>query len=211
MGYRSQVVLAISKHLTPFLTLAASQNTEAQSLVFKHADTFDRDYGGDKSWLMVWDGIKWYDSYEDIQAIEKFVQEACADEYEFEIEGKAELFLDSRTEAVQEIAVELKRISDIEIEIKLVIQELKSRLVTQKELDRIKAQVLASEVYQQDSIDYQARILGMIKTSVGDTRIIKKYTANINSVTAEQVRKVAKKYLVSNLKTSVKVNDTLTK
>ena len=90
MGYRSQVVLAISKHLTPFLTLAASQNTEAQSLVFKYADTFDRDYGGDKSWLMVWEGIKWYDSYEDIQAIEKFVQEACADEYEFEIEGKAE-------------------------------------------------------------------------------------------------------------------------
>ena len=85
-----------------------------------------------------------------------------------------------------------KKISDIEIEIKLVIQELKSRLVTQKELDRIKAQVLASEVYQQDSIDYQARILGMIKTSVGDTRIIKKYTANINSVTAEQVRKLLK-------------------
>jgi zinc protease len=104
-----------------------------------------------------------------------------------------------------------KKISDIEIEIELIIQELKSKLVTQKELDRIKAQVLASEVYQQDSIDYQARILGMVKTSVGDTRIIKKYTANINSVTADQVRKVAKKYLVSNLKTSVTVNDTLTK
>ena len=104
-----------------------------------------------------------------------------------------------------------KKISDIEIEIELIIQELKSKLVTQKELDRIKAQVLASEVYQQDSIDYQARILGMVKTSVGDTRIIKKYTTNINSVTADQVRKVAKKYLVSNLKTSVKVNDTPTK
>ena len=104
-----------------------------------------------------------------------------------------------------------KKISDIESEIELIIQELKSKLVTQKELDRIKAQVLASEVYQQDSIDYQARILGMVKTSVGDTRIIKKYTTNINSVTADQVRKVAKKYLVSNLKTSVKVNDTPTK
>ena len=104
-----------------------------------------------------------------------------------------------------------RKISDIEIEIELIIQELKSKLVTQKELDRIKAQVLASEVYQQDSIDYQARILGMVKTSLGDTRIIKKYTTNINSVTADQVRKVAKKYLVSNLKTSVKVNDTLTK
>ena len=88
MGYRAQVVLAISKHLTPFLTLACSQNAEAQALVFKHADNFDRDYGGDKSWLIAWDGIKWYDSYEDIGTIERFVQEAISDEYEFEVDGK---------------------------------------------------------------------------------------------------------------------------
>ena len=91
MGYRSQVVLAISKHLTPFLTLACSQNAEAQALVFKYADNFDRDYGGDKSWLIAWDGIKWYDSYEDIGTIERFVQEAISDEYEFEVEGNKEL------------------------------------------------------------------------------------------------------------------------
>ena len=60
MGYRSQVVLAISKHLTPFLTLATSQNAEAQALVFKHTDHFDRNYEGENSWLMTWDGIKWY-------------------------------------------------------------------------------------------------------------------------------------------------------
>ena len=84
MGYRSQVVLAISKHLTPFLTLACSQEAEAQALVFKHHDEFKRDYGGDKSWLITWDSIKWYESYPDIAAIEKFVQEAVCDEYEFE-------------------------------------------------------------------------------------------------------------------------------
>ena len=88
MGYRSQVVLAISKHLTPFLTLATSQNAEAQSLVFKYADTFERDYGGDKSWLIAWDGIKWYDSYEDIQTICKFIDDAICDEYQFEIDGE---------------------------------------------------------------------------------------------------------------------------
>ena len=88
MGYRSQVVLAISKHLTPFLTLACSQNAEAQALVFNDTDTFERDYGGDKSWLMVWGGIKWYDSFPDIQAIEKFIIEAESDEYEFEVDGK---------------------------------------------------------------------------------------------------------------------------
>ena len=90
MGYRSQVVLAISKHLTPFLTLATAQNKDAELLVFRDADTFDRDYGGDKSWLLTWDAIKWYESYEDIQALEKFIQEATSDEYEFEVDGEAQ-------------------------------------------------------------------------------------------------------------------------
>ena len=100
-----------------------------------------------------------------------------------------------------------KKISSVKNELDKIIVDLQTKLVTNKELDRIKAQVLAYEVYQQDSIDYQARILGMAKTSIGDIKIIEDYTANINSVTAEQVRAVAKKYLISSLKTSVSVND----
>ena len=34
-----------------------------------------------------------------------------------------------------------------------------------------------------------------------------KYTSNISSVTALQVREVARKYLVPSLKTTIKVND----
>ena len=81
MGYRSQVVLAISKELIPFLMLATSKNKEAEALVFRSADMFDRDYGGDKSWLLHWDNIKWYESYPDVDAIEQFVTEAESDEY----------------------------------------------------------------------------------------------------------------------------------
>ena len=88
MGYRSEVVLAISKHLTPFLTLATLQNATAQALVFSDADHFDRNYEGEKSWLIRWDGIKWYDSYEDIQTLERFISEAESDEYQFEVDGK---------------------------------------------------------------------------------------------------------------------------
>jgi len=99
-----------------------------------------------------------------------------------------------------------KEISSVEIELEKIIEKLKIDLVSKKELNRIKAQVLASEVYQRDSIDYQARVLGMIKTSIGDIKLIDKYTSNIGSVTAEQVRKVARKYLVPNLQTVVKVN-----
>ena len=87
MGYRSHVVLAISKHLTPFFMMKLSQNKEAEELVFKHADEFDRDYNGDKSWLIRFDSIKWYESYEDIITLENFIQEASSDEYEFEIAG----------------------------------------------------------------------------------------------------------------------------
>jgi hypothetical protein len=81
MGYRSSVVFAISKELIPFLMLATSKNKEAEALVFRGADIFDRDYGGDKSWLLVWDNIKWYESYPDVDAIEQFVTEAESDEY----------------------------------------------------------------------------------------------------------------------------------
>jgi len=88
MGYRSHVVLAISKHLTPFFMMKLSQNKEAEELVFKHADEFDRNYEGDKSWLIRFDSIKWYESYEDIITLENFIQEACSDEYEFEVDGK---------------------------------------------------------------------------------------------------------------------------
>jgi hypothetical protein len=81
MGYRSQVVLAISKELIPFLMLATSKSKEAEALVFRSADKFDRDYGGDKSWLLMWDNIKWYESYPSVDAIEQFVTEAESDEY----------------------------------------------------------------------------------------------------------------------------------
>ena len=86
MGYRSDVVLAIGKELTPFLLLATSRCKQAEELVFQHHDLFDRDYY--EGWLLRWESIKWYEGYEDIDAIQKFVDEACADEYKIEEDGK---------------------------------------------------------------------------------------------------------------------------
>ncbi len=85
MGYRSQVLLAIGKELTPFLLLATSQCKDAEELVFKEHDTFDKDYF--EGWLFRWDDIKWYDSYEGIAALERFIHEATSDEYQFEVDG----------------------------------------------------------------------------------------------------------------------------
>ncbi len=88
MGYRSQVVLAISKHLVPFMLLATSKNKATEELVFKNTDTFNRDYQGDKSWLMVWGSIKWYDTYEEISTIMEFVEKASINAIEFEVDGE---------------------------------------------------------------------------------------------------------------------------
>ena len=85
MGYRSQVLLAIGKELTPFLLLATSRCKDAEELVFKDHDVFDKQYCD--GWLFRWDDIKWYDSYEGIAAIERFIYEATSDEYEFEVDG----------------------------------------------------------------------------------------------------------------------------
>ena len=75
MGYRSQVVMAISKELVPFLLLATSKCKETEELVFKYGN-LSRDYENDKSWLLVWDSIKWYEGYADIDAIENFITDA---------------------------------------------------------------------------------------------------------------------------------------
>ena len=74
MGYRSQVVLAISKELIPFLILATSKNKEAEALVFKETDKFDRNYENDKSWLLMWDGIKWYEGYHDVDVFNRLME-----------------------------------------------------------------------------------------------------------------------------------------
>ena len=86
MGYRSQVVLAISKQLRPAFMAALAPNKDATALVFNHHDTLDLDYGGDGSLLIVWDGIKWYSGMGDkvIDLIDKFVDDAGCDTWEFE-------------------------------------------------------------------------------------------------------------------------------
>ncbi|MCW9005341.1 MAG: insulinase family protein [Gammaproteobacteria bacterium] len=76
------------------------------------------------------------------------------------------------------------------------------KIVKQKpaddELDRVKAQVMSSSVYEQDSIFYQAMQLGILETNNIGWQKKQEYLKNIQAVTAEQVQAVAKKYLVQD-------------
>lgn len=90
---------------------------------------------------------------------------------------------------------------DIEALEAAILQQIKilqEELVSDNELARVKAQVIAGEIYEKDSVFYQAMQLGSLTTIGLDWRIGEQYADKVQQVTAEQIREVAKKYLVDD-------------
>ncbi len=76
------------------------------------------------------------------------------------------------------------------------LEALKQEPIDPKELDRVKAQVVAEDVYDRDSLFYQGMLLGFVETvGLDRSEVIDAYVDNIQAVTAEQVQAVARKYL----------------
>lgn len=94
------------------------------------------------------------------------------------------------------------KIKDLEQALMAQVEKLKTELVSESELKRVKAQVLADDVYGRDSVFYQAMRIGMMETIGLDYRIMDDYVDNIKKVNAEQLRKVARKYLVASNRTT---------
>ena len=78
------------------------------------------------------------------------------------------------------------------------VKKLQDELVSDDELNRVKAQVLANHVYQLDSAFYQAMQLGTAETVGLGWKKIGEYEAKVNLVTAEDIRSVVRKYLVDD-------------
>ena len=87
-----------------------------------------------------------------------------------------------------------KSVAELEAAILNEIDKIKTGGVTEEELRRVKAQVIAADVYQRDSMFYQAMQIGNLETAGFSWRILKDYPAKLQAVTAEQVQAVAKKY-----------------
>ena len=87
-------------------------------------------------------------------------------------------------------------VEEVEQALYAQIRELQEALVSDRELARVKAQVIAGEVYQQDQIQGQASLIGRLETAGLDWRLMHDYRARIDAITAEQVREVARTYLV---------------
>lgn len=91
-----------------------------------------------------------------------------------------------------------KTVFDLEYALKQEIYDLKTQLVSDEELQRVKAQVLAGAVYERDSNFYQAMQLGMYETVGMGWEKVDDYVDKIHQITAEQVRDVARRYLVED-------------
>jgi zinc protease len=94
--------------------------------------------------------------------------------------------------------VEGQSVAVVQAALKDEIARLIKDGVSDSELGRVKAQVLASQVYQQDSLFYQAMQIGEWTTAGLDYKARDTRFAKLKAVTPEQVRAVAAKYLVDD-------------
>jgi zinc protease len=75
------------------------------------------------------------------------------------------------------------------------IGKLQRAPVTDEELARVKAQAVAGNVFERDSVFYQAMKLGQYETVGLDWQSVDDYVERVRAVTARQVQQVAQKYL----------------
>jgi len=91
-----------------------------------------------------------------------------------------------------------KTLAELETALLEEVRNLREEPAANDELERVKAQVLAQNVFQRDSMFYQAMQLGMAETVGLGWRTVDEYVARINAVTAAEVQAVARKYLTED-------------
>ena len=87
MGYRSEVILAIGPEVMPQFMVTMAKSEEARKMCWSEHDDMIKDYCNIKgAFLFRWANIKWYDSFEEVSAIQDFIK-WCTDE-QIEVDGK---------------------------------------------------------------------------------------------------------------------------
>ena len=88
-----------------------------------------------------------------------------------------------------------KTIGQVERALDAEIKKLQTDLVDPKELEKAKNQLISSYYMSMDSLFYRGMVLGRLAT-VASWNLIKDYIPKIQQVTAEDIRRVARQYLL---------------
>ena len=91
-----------------------------------------------------------------------------------------------------------RSVAELEAALRIEIEKLINAGVTEKELGRVRAQVLSGHVFQLDSMFYQAMQIGQLESVGLSYRDLDTIIKKLQAVTAKQVREVAIKYLTDD-------------
>jgi zinc protease len=93
-----------------------------------------------------------------------------------------------------------KTVAQLERALDAEIKKLQTDLVEPKELEKAKNQVTSSFYMSMDSLFYRGMVLGQLAT-VANWTLVKEFIPKIQQVTAEDIRRVARQYLVPDNRT----------
>ncbi|WP_295543765.1 pitrilysin family protein [uncultured Thiohalocapsa sp.] len=94
-----------------------------------------------------------------------------------------------------------RSVDDLEAALLAQLERVRTELVAEDELERIRTQLIAGKVYERDSIFYQAMQLGQLETVGLGWELVDSYVDALSAVTPEQIRSVARDYLVPEVRT----------
>lgn len=89
-------------------------------------------------------------------------------------------------------------IAELKNSIMSEIKRLKTLPVNEKELQRVKTQIIAQKTFERDSIFGQAMELGLLETIGVGWQTAEKYVDRINAITARQIQQTTQRYFVNN-------------
>jgi zinc protease len=93
-----------------------------------------------------------------------------------------------------------KKTEDVEKALYAEIEKLKAEPATDEELQKAKNQTESGYIMGQDSVFFQAMLLGQYET-VASWKLLEKYLDGVRSVTKEDVQRVAKEYFIEDNRT----------
>lgn len=78
------------------------------------------------------------------------------------------------------------------------MNEIKRAGVTDAELNRVKSQLLSSQIYKRDSIFAQAMEIGMSEMNGISWKYLDEMLFNVQAVTSSDIQKVVEKYFIDD-------------
>jgi zinc protease len=89
-------------------------------------------------------------------------------------------------------------VDTLEKNIRKILFEIKEKGVTDIELNRVKSQLLSSQIYKRDSIFAQAMEIGMSEMEGFSWRDLDKIISNVQKVSSKDIQNVIQKYLIDD-------------